>query len=355
MQRVVQRSQRAVREIARATEKEKKGRLTAESKRRTEETQRLTRSISRDIKEARKNRRIDWEAGPLAPRRDVGDKAKTYGTVSMYDLHLPDRNPEDRLRWDMFKPGDRVVITKGRDRGRIGSIGEVNKAKAAAVVKDLNVLDVFVPEWIRKEMEEHRDVVPISQLIPVDHLKLVYPLPHPETGMPRDVVIDKVVQHGDDRLIPGANVVIPSQPKVESEEDESEVQEDDSPPLEAEQQTFTPCLLHPPMPMTVIDELRSKYSMFRKRHDHDYIQKKEQEEERVERRAQLGKTMRTPLQELAELRARQKKAEERELTEEQLAKIGEVMEQEQARTERLLRASKLPTPVGQNVQIDNTV
>lgn len=352
MQRVLERSRRAVAAVAPKQKKEIAGRKKAESKQRSEERRRLTRGISQDIKDARKNRRTDWDAGPLAPRRDVGDKAETYGAISFFNLHLPERNPGDQLKWSMFVPGDRVVITKGRDRGKIGKVGEVDKKKGSVQVKDLNMVDVHVPEWIGRENQEERRVVPAPQQVPIEHVRLVHPLPDAETGVARDVVIDRVVRQGDagDRFIPGANVVIAGEPEVEDEE--VEAQEDDTPEHLVGQQTFTPCLLHPPMPMTVIDELRNKYSKFRTRHDYEYLQKKEQEDEKAEKRQQLGKTMRTPLQELAELRARQKKAAERELTEEQLARIGEVMEQEKART---LRTFNLSRPPGHLVQIESTV
>lgn len=82
------------------------------------------------------------------------------------------------------------------------------------------------------------------------------------------------------------------------------------------------------MPLSVIDELRHKYSKFRTRHDYEYQMKKELEDAKTEDRKDLIKTMRTPLQELAELRAREKQQQKKELTPEQLARIGEVIARE---------------------------
>jgi large subunit ribosomal protein L24 len=61
---------------------------------------------------------------------------------------------------------------------------------------------------------------------------------------------------------------------------------------------------------------------------------------REEKRAGLIKTVRTPLQELADMRAKQKAAAERTLTDEQLAKIGEVISSERVKFMRGLRQAE---------------
>lgn len=345
MQKVLRRSQQARKLAAQKSSEFQKGKERQERKNYLETVRRLQGSVAKNIKAERRNRREDWERGSLAPRRDVGENEATYGTTSVYDLYPPDPPEKDRLKWWPVDVGDRVVVTRGRDRGKIGTISEVQKNKGMVVLPGINVIDVAVPEWIRQEDGDNRDIQPAVFPVPVEHVKLVYPLPDKKTGVLRDVVIDKVVQYGKsrDRLVPGSNIVIRAQPQPEEEEDQ-ETYAADTPTISVDEETFTPPLLFPPMPTSVIDELRFKYSAHRTRHEYEYLEKKRAEDEREEARKGLGKTMRTPLQELAELRARQKEAQKRELTDEQLAQIGAVIAQEQARTKVLPTTATIPTP-----------
>jgi large subunit ribosomal protein L24 len=291
-------------------------------------------------REARKNRQVDWQAGPLAPRRDVGEKVKTYATKELYHMNPPEIEKKDR-KWSGIEKGDRVVILRGHDRGKVGYVYEASMEKGRVVVKDLNMVDIYVPEFARRQSQNPSEILHNPHWLPTDQVKLVYPLPDPKTGVPRDVIIDrleKITVHPgqasglsdlddddrtDMRVIAGTNTIIPW--PVVPEESEEEEFDDDTPRITVDEVTFRPYLLYPPMPNSAIDELRNKYSKFRTRHTYEFEQKREAYAARDERRERLSKTMRTPLQELAEMRARQKAAEERQLTDEQLAKIGEVM------------------------------
>ena len=357
MQKVLRRAQQAKQGAAKKSKDFQKGKEKAERRNYLDNVRRMQKSVAENIKTERRNRRIDWETGPLAPRRDVGEREETYGTVSVYDLHPPDKIPQDRLKWWSVDAGDRVVVTRGRDRGKIGTISEVHKNKGAVIIPDMNVADVSVPEWLRQEEGGNQAVVPNSNPIPVEHVKLVYPLPDPKTGVLRDVVVDKVVQYGASRhrLVPGSNIVIKAQPQPKEEDEDEETYEADTPTTSVDEETFAPPLLFPPMPMSVIDELRFKYSSFRTRHDYEYQEKKRLEDEREEARKGLGKTMRTPLQELAELRAQQKEAAKKELTNEQLAQIGAIMAEEKARLKIPPKRTSIPPPASSVEQIDKAV
>ena len=94
-----------------------------------------------------------------------------------------------------------------------------------------------------------------------------------------------------------------------------------------EEETWTPTLVRPPMPGSVIDELRNKYSVFRDRHDDAFVAGVNR---RAARRASLEKIkvarMVTPLQEFNKLKRKEKAKEGRkELDEETLRGIGELM------------------------------
>lgn len=187
-----------------------------------------------------------------------------------------------------------------------------------------------------------------SQAMPiaVDSVRLVYPLPDPETGVTRDVVINQLKsvppnmqspnmsldrwQYGNkwDRVVPSLNVTIPW-PEVEVPEFEAKAA--DCVRETVNERTFYYGLLSPPMPEQVLDELRNKYSRFRTRHEEWYVEQKEAEAEAKERQRETVRSMQTPVQEFNEMKREMRgMAGEPELTEEMLEKIGEVMASKKA-------------------------
>lgn len=185
--------------------------------------------------------------------------------------------------------------------------------------------------------------------VPFQAIRLVHPLKDPATGKARDVVINELVarnyykdkvtgRESWSRVVPGLNIEIPW-PKAFEEAQRQDMEgtfDDhacDTLRIDVEERSFVPTLLRPPMPAEVIDELRNRYSKFRTRHEPAYIAKKEAEElEKAARRKTL-KTMRTPLQELnAKIKEEKRARGQPELSEDMLAKIGEVMARNRART-----------------------
>ena len=96
-------------------------------------------TISDDIRAERRARREDWIMGPLAPRRDVGERKDFYGTVSARRLQGGEVDKEMRREW-CLEVRDRVaVVAEGhRDRGKISQIGEIREKAQEAVVTGLN-------------------------------------------------------------------------------------------------------------------------------------------------------------------------------------------------------------------------
>ncbi|KAK0924247.1 hypothetical protein LTR91_000779 [Friedmanniomyces endolithicus] len=319
MQKVVQRTLRAERVTNRKKAKAREHLSKAEGWSNFHATNRLKRVTSANIRTARLARQEDWEAGALlAPRRDVGEQANTYGAIMMYNANVPELPARKQPKWLPFSEGDRLLVIKGRDKGRIGECIEVQKERGCVRIKGLNVMDVIVPEWMKAEDSSRDAIEGISRFLPLDSVQLVYPLPDPVTGIPRDVVIERLIHinHRFDKMkgewTPGDRL-IPDVPAF---------------------------FVTPPMPVTVIDELRNKYSRFRTRHTWQYVEQKELEAAKVEKRKELVKGMRTPLQELAEVRRMKREAEgERELSEEQLARIGEVIASERGKAVGTVRGS----------------
>lgn len=174
----------------------------------------------------------------------------------------------------------------------------------------------------------------IPRPVSINSVKLVFPLSDPETATTRDVIVAKVVngnifhdRHTGrkrwTRFIAGTDIVIPW-PKVDPKEHKDF--DCDTLRMEVETRTFVPTLLKPPMPPTVIDELRNKYSIFRTRHDEEYLEAKRQEDAEKEAKKNSIEEMMTPIMERNREARRALKAKGKpKLTMEMLAKIGEVM------------------------------
>jgi large subunit ribosomal protein L24 len=147
MQKVIRRSvlakAQAVRRLARR--KERDIRITNRSKR--EQENYVKKEVATDIKAARLARREDWELGPLAPKRDVGLKKDTYGTISTMRLRGKELTLEERLklnpdggRYPTIVAGDRVVLLQGRDKGKIGKVASLDAARQEVTVEGLNMV-----------------------------------------------------------------------------------------------------------------------------------------------------------------------------------------------------------------------
>lgn len=133
----------AVRRLARR--KERDIRITNRSKR--EQENYVKKEVATDIKAARLARREDWELGPLAPKRDVGLKKDTYGTISTMRLRGKELSLEERLklnpdggRYPTIVAGDRVVLLQGRDKGKIGKVAALDAARQEVTVEGLNMV-----------------------------------------------------------------------------------------------------------------------------------------------------------------------------------------------------------------------
>lgn len=150
----------------------------------------------------------------------------------------------------------------------------------------------------------------------------------------RDVIIKKLSRSSkketkwgyDGRYVadsdPKIFIPVPEQPKPEYSDHDI-----DTLRIEVEEKTWTPTLFQAPMPPSVLDELRNKYSIFRDRHDESYVRAREELAGRLERaRIIRKKVMLTPLQEYHKMKKLEKsKTEERPLGKETLTMIGKIM------------------------------
>ncbi|OTA53477.1 hypothetical protein K449DRAFT_417343 [Hypoxylon sp. EC38] len=366
MQKILRRVATAER-VAAKRAKTKDLKWFKKNKKETSEQQRQQLEMVKDEFSAAKQAiKDDWELGPLSPRRDVGNWAGAKGAISeaRYAVygHITLAMRNRRCQWAggaynlNLATGDRVVLIDGPDKGRIGKIVQIDHDKAEVVVEGLNKSNIRVQPELRGDNDP--PVINMEIPIPISGIRLVHPIKDPATGVTRDVIINQLVHSGMihdrvsgkrrwSRVVPGLNISIPWPKK---EEPEIKDYSCDTLRIDVEEKTFVPTLLRPPMPETVIDELRNKYSRFRTRHDPEYIARLEAEEQAKEEREKLMESMRTPLQELHRAeRANKKKKGKPRLTLEMLEKIGEVMARNLERTRNAqalpdASSSSSPTP-----------
>ncbi|KAI2631913.1 hypothetical protein GGR54DRAFT_581413 [Hypoxylon sp. NC1633] len=349
MQKILRRVATAERVAAKRSKLRDLRRYKKEKKENMQEMRSQLQEVQEGFDAAKQAVKDEWELGPLAPRRDVGNWAGAKGSIDQFrynvigKLSLVMRNR--RCQWAggaynlNLVVDDRVVLIDGPDKGKIGKILSINEDKAEVVVRGLNKSNIRLNPNIRVETDP--SVINIELPIPISAIRLVHPLKDPETGVTRDVIINKLVHVGiiEDRItgmkrwsrvVPGLNVAIPWPKKADPEFKDHSC---DTLRIIVEEKTFVPTLLRPPMPEAIIDELRHKYSRFRTRHDPAYIARLEAEEQAKKDRSKLMISMRTPLQELhrAERENKKKKGKPR-LTIGMLEKIGEVMARNMERT-----------------------
>ncbi|KAG9229093.1 putative 54S ribosomal protein L40, mitochondrial [Amylocarpus encephaloides] len=300
------------------------------------------------LKRERLNRREDWDLGPIKPRRDVGDAKGKYGaTDGAYMKGLPVLRSDKDAILEPFggsvkhlplRRGDRVVLLSGHDKGKIGMIKTIDLTRLQVTIDGLNRVEVEVPKAMRQaEDPDQRPVQVYEKPIAITDVRLVVPMPNDE-GVMRDAIIRKLeIKRIFDRDTrqnvylravagTGQNIPYPKDPNPRVRppvEDKAS----DTLRIDVENKTYIPTLLRPPMPRSVIDELRNKYSVFRTRHDPEYIASKEAEEKEKEEKKKSIKLMKTPLNiaNRAERRLRRKIGKKQVLSPTILEKIGRIM------------------------------
>ena len=140
MQKVLRRTHLAKGQAVRKAERAKKVKATNLYRYSKRQQKPVTDEIRGVIRGARKAQREDWTLGALAPKRDVGEQADHYGTVSIRRIQPPVEKGDGWWKDYCIVEGDRVVIVEPghRDRGRIGTVKEVKMKAEHCVVEGLN-------------------------------------------------------------------------------------------------------------------------------------------------------------------------------------------------------------------------
>ncbi|KAJ5834358.1 hypothetical protein N7447_000384 [Penicillium robsamsonii] len=302
MQRVIQRTASARKQALRKTTKahERQELLDRVGVRRARKD--FGGALSTQFQAARKNRWEDWEKGPLAPMRDSGLSRTTYGGQDASILHPPRLPKHEQRRHVLFAEGDRVCVIRGRDQGKINVIQQINRDSETVLIKGINMADVIIPVWAKDRLGHAGDTQPQAFPVSFDDIRHVIPLEDTKTGKLQDVIVQHAYAAGPyisrpehsklpkfTRYVSGLDVEIPWPMEEEPTITDGDM---DTTRMAVETSTFTPTLEEPPMPSTVIDELRNKYSRFRTRHDPEYLREKMKEDLRNEYRKSVS--MMTP-------------------------------------------------------------
>jgi len=135
--------------------------------------------------------------------------------------------------------------------------------------------------------------------LPQKNVRLV--ITSPKDG--QDIIVDKMIVHLENhegkqimrRRIPGTLEDIDVGKELAKEEEENQNDGEygvrDTFTIDMEKYTWTATLDQPPFPAKIIDELRSKYSKFRTRHDEAFVEKLVALDEKAELKTTAAKIM----------------------------------------------------------------
>jgi large subunit ribosomal protein L24 len=120
----------------------------------------LQDNVYRLRREALANAKEDWHLGHLRPNRAVGVGADKYGALKLqqvqkaeWPVHVQKRRNEVRARQNLeleyplivddkkyfpFAVDDRVVVIKGRDKGKIGRVRDIVDGTHEAIITGVN-------------------------------------------------------------------------------------------------------------------------------------------------------------------------------------------------------------------------
>ncbi|RVD89251.1 mitochondrial 54S ribosomal protein uL24m [Arthrobotrys flagrans] len=332
MERVIRRTILAKAAAARRYARETQQKLAYKRMKRAQYDAML-REHNRFVAKIRSELVEDVKMGPLAPVRGKDAKDRIARDLPSADaMRLPE--VVEPRKFFNVAVGDRVVILNGKDRNKVGLVKEVDPDTDSVKVQGLNVYPVRTPEYFEGLDGGESPGMDQECSISYTDVRLVHPIEDPKTGVLRDAIVKKVRisnvrkdaqgKRTWTRWVAFSQTEIPWPKKTEPEYED---QQCDTKRMDAEERTYVPTLLKPPIPDGVIDELRGKFSKFRDRHDREYIEKKmrEDEEEKARKKARVV----TPLMDINRKIRREKieKGKTQKLTSNILEQLGRTMAQ----------------------------
>jgi large subunit ribosomal protein L24 len=140
MDKVYARVAAAKRQLTRRNENLKKRNVNYARKKQMAQERMISARRKGLVKDARRRWKEDWELGPLAPKRDYGSMADRYGTMDSFLYQSIPKHPSLRMKHWHIAEGDRIVIIKGRDQGKIGTVSSIDVEKEVIRSEGLNMV-----------------------------------------------------------------------------------------------------------------------------------------------------------------------------------------------------------------------
>lgn len=112
------------------------------------------REVRKLHKDAKLARIEDMVLGPLAPKRDIGELKDRFGTVGNNLLHPPEIGAMDRAKEEAavgqnrFCVHDRVVVIRGKEAGKIGTVTDINKESMQLSIRGFSGVCHVLTHWL---------------------------------------------------------------------------------------------------------------------------------------------------------------------------------------------------------------
>lgn len=152
MQKLLKRTATAERTVARRAAKQERHQKRSELRTDFNNRMRSYGIVNKIRIDARRKQREDWALGPLAPQRDTPIQDEYGGYFGATSVHLQmapfgERQINLACKWAggkgflCLKPGDRVAIMEGPDKGKIAPVRAIDMDKATVQLggDDMNV------------------------------------------------------------------------------------------------------------------------------------------------------------------------------------------------------------------------
>lgn len=140
MQRILNRKLLARNQALKGSRRQAEKQVSKDNRKARQEAMMTARLERSSVKSERINRREDWMLGPLAPNRAAGKDGGGYGMLSFSSTTLPFVAPSHREEYFNFAAEDRVVVVKGRERGKIGKVKETNEERQSLMLTNVNMV-----------------------------------------------------------------------------------------------------------------------------------------------------------------------------------------------------------------------
>ncbi|KAG4305114.1 hypothetical protein PORY_001284 [Pneumocystis oryctolagi] len=216
-------------------------------------------------------------------KRDVWSKFKnSSGKMGSRINHHPHWvHPKDRIKFWNIAIGDQVLhnvqVISGKDKGSQGKVIEIDKKTNRLKVEGIKMCKKYVPKVLRtKEMTN--SVIQLPMFIHYSNVRLIGEIQGEKYGEKKLVAVrhikrGKLFYNKDRRILTwrrwvvGENKFLPwpiNLPKDEKEHEQRYKEyKNDTKAADVWEKTFIPTLYSPPIPLSIEDELRNKYSKYR--------------------------------------------------------------------------------------------